>query len=401
MDEQQRGISIKMTPMTMLMAASSGKSRLFTMLDCPGHVNFNDEVTSAMRMADGVLLVIDAVEGVMVVTERAIKQAMAEGLPICVCISKVHPCSLVTLQPAPATLSSSCPVLSGCALSLPYSPSDAACLNVHSTFSPLFPCPATPVHLLLLFFSRFPCCMVCLVRFARACVRVALLCPHPSLFLPSLFPVLTPSACKCLTLGAHGASDSLHQINQVDRLITELKLPPVDAYHKLRHTLEEVNGIISAAHPADNPPLVDPVLGNVAFSAANSGWSFTLLSFAQMYVDICGAAMDTRDFAKRLWGDIYFHPDTRTFRRKPPVGGGERTFIQFILEPLYKIYSQLVGEHPKSQERMLAEFGVYLKPSTFNMDVKPLLHEASLTKINVSPPCCVTGWLPGVIASQL
>ena len=32
---------------------------------------------------------------------------------------------------------------------------------------------------------------------------------------------------------------------QVDRLITELKLPPADAYHKLRHTIEEVNALIS------------------------------------------------------------------------------------------------------------------------------------------------------------
>ena len=54
-----------------------------------GHVNFNDEVTAAMRLADGVLLVIDAVEGVMLVTEKAIKQACQEGLPICLLISKV------------------------------------------------------------------------------------------------------------------------------------------------------------------------------------------------------------------------------------------------------------------------------------------------------------------------
>lgn len=39
-----------------------------------GHINFNDEVTAAMRLADGVLLVVDAVEGVMLATEKALKQ---------------------------------------------------------------------------------------------------------------------------------------------------------------------------------------------------------------------------------------------------------------------------------------------------------------------------------------
>ena len=38
---------------------------------------------------------------------------------------------------------------------------------------------------------------------------------------------------------------------------------------------------------------------------------------------------------------MYFHPDSRTFKRKPPAGGAERTFVAFILEPLYKIYSQV------------------------------------------------------------
>ena len=31
----------------------------------------------------------------------------------------------------------------------------------------------------------------------------------------------------------------------------------------------------------------------------------------------------------------------RTFKKKPPAGGAERTFVSFILEPLYKIYSQV------------------------------------------------------------
>ena len=56
-----------------------------------GHINFNDEVSAAMRLADGVLLVVDAAEGVMLVTEKAIKQALGEGLPIALLLTKVGP----------------------------------------------------------------------------------------------------------------------------------------------------------------------------------------------------------------------------------------------------------------------------------------------------------------------
>lgn len=54
-----------------------------------GHVNFSDEVTAAMRMADGVVVFVDAAEGVMLNTERLIKHAVQEKLAITVCINKI------------------------------------------------------------------------------------------------------------------------------------------------------------------------------------------------------------------------------------------------------------------------------------------------------------------------
>ena len=59
-------------------------------------------------------------------------------------------------------------------------------------------------------------------------------------------------------------------------------------------------------------PQVDPVHNNVAFTSAQSGWSFTLQSFAQLYADVFGTAFDTTEFARRLWGDVYFHPDSES-----------------------------------------------------------------------------------------
>lgn len=160
-------------------------------------------------------------------------------------------------------------------------------------------------------------------------------------------------------------------------MITELKLPPKDAYHKLRHTIEVINNQITAVSAtAGDVQIIDPVVGNVCFASGSAGWCFTLHSFAKLYVKLHGIPFDAAKFASRLWGDYYFDPDTRGFKKKQPSGGVERSFVQFVLEPLYKIYSQVVGEHKKSVETTLAELGVTLSNAAYKLNVKPLLRLA-------------------------
>lgn len=50
--------------MSLVLSTTGGKSHLVHFIDTPGHVNFVDEVASTMRLADGILLVVDVVEGV-------------------------------------------------------------------------------------------------------------------------------------------------------------------------------------------------------------------------------------------------------------------------------------------------------------------------------------------------
>lgn len=52
--------------MSLVLSTTSGKSHLIHLIDTPGHVNFVDEVACAVRLADGVLLVVDVVEGVSI-----------------------------------------------------------------------------------------------------------------------------------------------------------------------------------------------------------------------------------------------------------------------------------------------------------------------------------------------
>ena len=52
---------------------------------------------------------------------------------------------------------------------------------------------------------------------------------------------------------------------------------------------------LPAHQSGHDAPQVDPVKGNVAFSSATAGWSFTLQSFAQLYADVYGVAIDARE----------------------------------------------------------------------------------------------------------
>jgi U5 small nuclear ribonucleoprotein component len=88
-DEQERGVSVKAMPMSMVLPSLSGKSYLLNILDTPGHVNFCDEQTAALRLADGAVIVVDAAEGCMAQTEASIKAAMMANLPVSLIINKM------------------------------------------------------------------------------------------------------------------------------------------------------------------------------------------------------------------------------------------------------------------------------------------------------------------------
>ncbi|KAJ7505490.1 P-loop containing nucleoside triphosphate hydrolase protein [Mycena galericulata] len=260
-DEQERGITMESSAVSLRFQVmdKDGKSpKVFVvnMIDTPGHVDFSSEVSTASRLCDGALVLVDAVEGVCTQTIAVLRQA----------------------------------------------------------------------------------------------------------WLDRLRPILV--------------------INKFDRLITELQLAPVEAYHHLARLIEQVNAVMGKffagdrmdddlrwreererrmaekkeMHADEADAAVDeefqekddediyfaPERGNVVFASAIDGWGFRIGKFAQLFSTKLG--MKEGNLRRVLWGHFYIDPKTKKVISYKHLRGRalKPLFVQFILENIWAVYDAVV-----------------------------------------------------------
>lgn len=283
-DEQLRGITMESSAISLyfkIMRRKEGsdeaetKEHLINLIDSPGHIDFSSEVSSASRLCDGAVVLVDVVEGVCSQTVNVLRQCWVDNLK----------------------------------------------------------------------------------------------------------PILV--------------------VNKIDRLITEWKMLPLEAYQHISRIIELVNSVIGSFFAGDRMEedlkwreagatgefveksdldlYFTPEKNNVIFASAIDGWAFSIHTFARIYAAKLGFSHSA--LSKTLWGEFYLDMKNKKVipgsKLKASQSNLKPLFVSLILEQIWNIYDACVLERDDEKlEKMIAKLGAKISPRDLrSKDYKNLLNQ--------------------------
>jgi ribosome assembly protein 1 len=277
-DEQLRGITMESSAISLYFsllrrsapeAQPEQKEFLINLIDSPGHIDFSYEVSTASRLCDGAVVLVDAVEGVCSQTVTVLRQTWIEKLKPLLVINKMD--RLIT--------------------ELKMSPGEAY--------------------------------------------------THLSKLLEQVNAVMGSF------YQGERMEDDLRWREKMEERLNAIADEKTDT--RSSSILENGDGIDTTSTPAEYEEKDDediyfaPEKNNVIFGSAVDGWAFTVRQFASLYEKKLGIKRSILE--KVLWGDFYLDPKTKRVLSSKHLKGRhlKPMFVQLVLDNVWAVYEATTG----------------------------------------------------------
>ncbi|UKZ68558.1 uncharacterized protein TrAtP1_009584 [Trichoderma atroviride] len=293
-DEQTRGITMESSAISLYFsmlrrsapdATPEAKEYLINLIDSPGHIDFSSEVSTASRLCDGAVVLVDAVEGVCSQTVTVLRQSWIEKLKPLLVINKID--RLVT--------------------ELKMTPQEAY-------------------------------------------VHLSKLLEQVNAVLGSFFQ------------GERMEED----LNWRERMEERVNATAATKASTASDTASEV-GDLQFEELDDEDLYFAPEKNNVIFSSAIDGWAFTCRQFASLYEKKLGIKRGIME--RCLWGNFYLDPKTKKVLGQKHLKGRnlKPMFVQLVLEPVWTVYQATIGANggrgdPALLEKVTKSLNITIAP---------------------------------------